>query len=77
MNHTLLAQLREIEPDIARSYERVCRNIESSLLSGCEQREQLDDLDTLVDQLLGELRKSEDRRRSLEAERSEFIGGCE
>ena len=59
MNHTLLAQLQEIEPDLARSYERVCRNIESSLLSGCEQREQLDDLDTLVDQLLGIVKEAE------------------
>ena len=63
MNHTLLAQLREIEPDIARSYERVCGNIENSLLSGCEQREQLDDLNRLVDQLLGAIAEAVDETR--------------
>jgi len=55
MNHTLLAQLREIEPDIARSYERVCRNIESCNERSHVRREYLDDLNTLVDQLLGVL----------------------
>jgi len=59
MNHTLLAQLRNIEPDIARSYERVCRNIESCNERSNVRREQLDDVDTLVDQLIGAVKEAE------------------
>lgn len=55
MNATLMAQLRDIEPDIARSYERVCRTVEQSIERPSEQQELIDDVDALVDRLLGEI----------------------
>ena len=68
MNPILFRQLRNIEPDIARSYERVCRTVGESIERHREQQELIDDVDALVDQLLGKIDDLESEAREAKEE---------
>ena len=78
MNPTLFRQLRDIEPDIARSYERVCRTVAESIERPREQQELIDDVGTLVDQLLGKIaeleRNTKPHNQAVDVERIGYSG---